>query len=189
MSTEKRSYLYWLLFSGSSWRCSALAIAVGMLIGLLPKENILVAFFALLLVLIPGRLIYGILSIVGFTLLSITLDPVANTIGTKLLDTSAIQSLGSTLYTFPLGAWTMLNNTVVLGQLIIGTLLFLPVYFLSAQCLQLSFAGSSAPKKRNTATKKPLVEYDESEVEVLDSTTLDLTPYSSQCLTLFHVCF
>ena len=174
MSTDKRSYLYWLLFSGSSWRCSALAIAVGMLIGLLPKENILVVFFALLLVLIPGRLIYGILSIVGFTLLSITLDPVANTIGTKLLDTSAIQSFGSTLYTYPLGAWTMLNNTVVLGQLIIGSLLFLPVYFLSAQCLQLSFAGSPAPRKRNTPTKKPLVEPDESEVEVLDSTTLEL---------------
>ncbi len=107
-----------------------------MLIGLLPKENILVAFFALLLVLIPGRLVYGIASMVGFTLVSLTLNPVADRIGTRLLDNSAVQTLGSTLYTLPLGAWTMLNNTLVLGNLLIGCVLFFPVYYLSAQCFR-----------------------------------------------------
>jgi len=108
-------------------------VAVGMVIGLLPKENLLAVFFALVLVLIPGRMILGIASIVGFTLLSIPLDPVADRIGIRLLDNPAIQTLGSTLYTFPLGAWTMLNNTVVLGHLFIGLVLFFPVYFLSFQ--------------------------------------------------------
>jgi uncharacterized protein (TIGR03546 family) len=108
-------------------------IALGMMVGLLPKENLLVVFFALLLVLIPGRLIYAIAAIVGFTVLSIPLDPIADQIGSRLLDNSAIQSLGSTLYTLPLGAWTMLNNTVVLGHLFIGCVLFFPVYFLSGK--------------------------------------------------------
>ncbi|MCL2304225.1 MAG: hypothetical protein FWC43_02640 [Planctomycetaceae bacterium] len=126
----KHGYLYQLLFGESSWRCSALIVAVGMMIGLLPKENLLVVFFALVLVLIPGRLIYAIASIAGFTLLSIPLDPIADRIGTQLLDNPAIQTFGSTLYTFPLGAWTMLHNTVVVGQLLIGCVLFLPVYFL-----------------------------------------------------------
>ena len=130
---SQQSYLYWLLFSESSRRCSALMVAVGMVIGLLPKENLLAVFFALVLVLIPGRMILGIASIVGFTLLSIPLDPVADRIGIRLLDNPAIQTLGSTLYTFPLGAWTMLNNTVVLGHLFIGLVLFFPVYFLSFQ--------------------------------------------------------
>jgi len=129
----QHGYLYFLLFGESSWKCSALAVAVGMMIGLLPKENLLVIFFALLLVLIPGRLIYAIASVVGFTLISIPLDPIADRIGTRLLDNSAIQSLGSALYTLPLGAWTMLNNTVILGHLFIGCILFFPVYFLSAQ--------------------------------------------------------
>ena len=136
MSQERHSYLYGLLFSESSRRCSALMVAVGMMIGLLPKENLLIGFLALLLVLIPGRLVYAIASIVGFTLLSIPLDPIADRIGTRLLDNPAILSLGSTLYTFPLGAWTMLNNSVVLGHLLIGCILFFPIYFLSMKWRQ-----------------------------------------------------
>ena len=132
----KQGYLYRLFFGESSRRCSALIIAVGMMIGLLPKENLLAAFFALILVLIPGRLVYGIAAIVGFTLLSIPLDPFADRIGTRLLDNSAIQTLGSTLYMFPLGAWTMLNNTIVAGHLLIGCVLFYPVYFLSAKVIK-----------------------------------------------------
>jgi len=108
-----------------------------MMIGLLPKENLLVLFFALLLVLIPGRLIYAIASIVGFTLISIPLDPLADRIGMRLLDNPAVQALGSTLYTLPLGAWTMLNNTVVLGHLFIGLVLFFPVYYISSRILKL----------------------------------------------------
>jgi len=111
-------------------------VAVGMMIGLLPKENLLVVFFVLLLVLIPGRLVLGIASIIGFTLLSLPLDPVADRIGTRLLDNPAVQSLGSTLYTLPLGAWTMLNNTVVLGHLFLGLVLFFPVYYLSTRVVK-----------------------------------------------------
>ena len=132
----KHSYLYQLLLGESSGRCSALIVAVGMMIGLLPKENLLVAFLVLLLVLLPGRLILGIASIVGFTFLSLLLDPMADRIGARLLDNSAIQALGSTLYTLPLGAWTMLNNTVVVGQLMIGGVLFFPVYFLSSKIVK-----------------------------------------------------
>lgn len=123
------------LLDEHSPRCSALLIAVGMFFGLLPKENALAGMLLLLLVLIPGRLIYGILALVVFTFLSIPLDVYADRVGNTLHENMAFASFGSFFYTLPFGAWTRIDNTVVLGHFVLGSILFLPVYATSVWVL------------------------------------------------------
>lgn len=182
-----REQPFWkqILLDEYSPRCSALLVAVGMIIGLLPKENALAAFLLLLLVFIPGRLVYGILALVAFTFLSIPLDDFADRIGTLLHENTSFASFGSFLYTLPLGAWTRIDNTVVLGNFVLGSMLFVPVYTASVWMLKPS---PPVPKIRKTKNPKPvvpaepLVEPDD-EIEISYSTPLES---SGQFTGRFH---
>lgn len=152
----RQNYYLGLFLNGVRRRFSALVIALGMVIGFLPKDNLLALGLFLLLIFLPSRLILGFLSILVFTVLSIPVGFLGEILGAVLLQISFVQSLGSLLYAFPLGPWTMLNNTLVLGQFTIGLLLFIPVYTLSSRLLALCepyvrFAGDS-----RTPTVEPI---------------------------------
>ena len=102
---------------------------IGMIIGLLPKGNLLTLFFLILLLVLRTNLIVGFISALVFTLVGAVSIPFADRIGSFLLSGKTAQAYGSYMFTLPLVAWTELNNTVVLGQSIIGSAFFLPAYF------------------------------------------------------------
>jgi uncharacterized protein (TIGR03546 family) len=58
-------------------------------------------------------------------------DPLAHRIGSTGLAYPWVQPIGAYLFDFPVVPWTALNNTVVLGNLILALVLFYPIYWLS----------------------------------------------------------
>ena len=119
----------------------ALAIAFGVMFGLVPKENLIAFVLVLALFLLRCNLGFGILAAALVTLLTPRLDAVVNSLGTKLLANASVLDLETTLYHYPLFAWTSLNNTLVLGSVVVGMIAFLPVYM-----VVLSFCRFFQPK-------------------------------------------
>jgi uncharacterized protein (TIGR03546 family) len=65
-----------------------------------------------------------------FSILGAILDPLFHLLGYALLvDFDALHPFWTALYNAPLAPLTRFNNTIVLGSLAGGTLLFIPVYY------------------------------------------------------------
>lgn len=106
----------------------ALGVALGLMIGLMPKANLIVFLLILALFLFRCNLGVGILTAALVSLAMPKLDAVADRVGARLLGEQSVVDLVGTLFQYPLFAWTALNNTVVLGSFIMGLVAFLPVY-------------------------------------------------------------
>lgn len=106
----------------------ALGVALGMLLGLIPKGNLIAIAFTTLLFASRVHLGAAVLSSIGFSWVGLLLDPLADRLGGALLTWGPLQPLLAGLYELPLAPWTHFNNTVVFGSLILGLLAFYPVY-------------------------------------------------------------
>ena len=109
----------------------ALGFTLGMVIGLVPKGNLTATAICILLLALRANVAAGFLSAALFTWLSGWADPLAHRIGFALLTDANLQSFWTRLFRWPLVPWTSLNNTVVLGNLLLGAWLAYPVYRLS----------------------------------------------------------
>lgn len=107
----------------------ALGVALGMLVGLVPKGNLT----AVVLMAVALSLRANLAAVVGsaglFTAFGAWVDPLAHDLGWRVLTRPSLQPMGAWLYDLPLFPWTGLNNTVVLGSLLLGLVLFWPVYY------------------------------------------------------------
>jgi uncharacterized protein (TIGR03546 family) len=108
----------------------ALAISIGIMIGILPKANLVVALFVLLLFVMRCNLIGGLISILVATLCAPNFDGFLHAIGKSVLTFPWFQGIYRMLFSLPLIPWTGLDNTVVVGGTIIGILQFFPTYLL-----------------------------------------------------------
>ena len=99
--------------------------------GLLPKDSLICYVAAVLLILTTANLLCGILSGIGFSLISTSLDPWSHKIGQYLLLHEHLEPTWTWLATLPVMPWTRFNNTVVLGTLVIGLLALVPLYYIS----------------------------------------------------------
>ncbi len=109
----------------------ALGVAVGMLLGLVPKGNLTAAVLAVLALSVRASLAAVIGSAGLFTALAAWTDPLAHNLGLRVLSSPWVQPVGAWLYDLPLFPWTALNNTVVFGSLMVGLVLFGPAYYLT----------------------------------------------------------
>jgi len=110
----------------------ALGVALGMVVGLVPKGN-LTAVVLLGLALSVRASLAAVVGAAGlFSVLGVWLDPLAHHLGLRVLTQAWLQPVGARLYDLPLFPWTGLNNTVVFGSLMLGLALFWPVYHLTA---------------------------------------------------------
>ncbi len=121
----------------------ALGLAIGMMIGLVPKGNLTAVVLSMILLGTHVNLATGLLGAFSFSWLSGWTDPLADRIGHGLLTCEPLQPLFAWLYDLPLAPWTSLDNTVVVGSLVLGIGLFVPVYHfghLAFQKIQPRFA-------------------------------------------------
>ena len=116
---------------GGSPRAIAFGFALGMTIGLLPKGNLTVAAISVLVLSTQANLAAATLAGFLFSWLAVWTDPLAHRIGSGILTQPAWQSWFVRVYESPLVPWTGLNNTVVLGSLLLSIVLFYPVYRLA----------------------------------------------------------
>jgi uncharacterized protein (TIGR03546 family) len=119
-----------LLNSEISPKQIAAGIAYGALMGLIPVGSLLPLVLLLLALIINFNLSAVFLAAAIFKILSFAIDPLANQVGyIFLVKMQALKGFWTTLYNLPVVPYTKFNNTIVLGSLIIGLLLLLPVYF------------------------------------------------------------
>lgn len=104
-------------------------IALGSILGLTPLVNlhnlVVIAVILMLNVSVPGALLGWAL----FTPLGFALDSAFDAVGRRLLlDTPALAPLWTALANTPVVPLTNFNNSVVLGSLVCGLVLFTPIY-------------------------------------------------------------
>jgi uncharacterized protein (TIGR03546 family) len=117
-------------FTGRFGACEiALGIAFGVLLGFLPKGNLLFVIFAILFFLSHANIVVGILATLIISFFAPWLHPFADRIGREILVSVSGQQIIGNLFSIPAVAWTMLDNTVVLGMFLLGLVLFLPIFF------------------------------------------------------------
>ncbi len=118
------------LTANDSARQIAWGFVLGMMIGLLPKGNLLLVMLTMLLCALRVNKPAGLLAAGIFSLVGLAFDGVAHRIGSLVLLWEPARPVHTWLYELPLGPWMGLNNTVVVGQLILGLYFAVPVYYL-----------------------------------------------------------
>lgn len=123
--------LWGLLRAGGSPHGLALGFAFGMTLGLLPKGNLTAVALSLVVLALEVNLTAVAAATMLFSWVAVVTDPLAHRIGWAILTAPSCQTAFAKLYELPLVPWTALNNTVVLGSLVLSLVLFYPVYRLS----------------------------------------------------------
>ncbi len=113
---------------GGTPEAIALGCAMGMMVGLLPKGNLTAAAISMFVLATHANLAAAAISGTAFSWAGLWTDPLAHRIGSAILTEPAWQKTFARLYELPLAPWTALNNTVVLGSLVLALVLFYPVY-------------------------------------------------------------
>ncbi len=112
-------------------RQMAAGLACGLLLGLIPKGNLLAILVASMLLATRMSLATGIAAALCISLVAPWCDPVTHRLGYGVLTFPPLQSVWRSLARLPLAPWTSFNNTVVMGSLLLGTLLMYPTYRIS----------------------------------------------------------
>jgi uncharacterized protein (TIGR03546 family) len=116
------------LTANDSPRQTAWGFALGMLVGLLPKGTVIAIALAMLVCAVRVNKTAALLAIGVFSYLGWALDDFANKLGALVLLWEPARGPFTALYEAPFGPWIGFNNTVVMGQLLIGAYLFYPAY-------------------------------------------------------------
>jgi uncharacterized protein (TIGR03546 family) len=116
------------LIGNDTPRQSAWGFTLGMMVGLLPKGNLVTAALAMLLCGTKVNRAAGLLGIGLFSYAGWALDDFAHRLGGLVITWPPLQPTLASLYEKPLGPLVGLNNTVVMGHLLIGIYLAYPTY-------------------------------------------------------------
>ena len=106
----------------------ALGVTLGMFVGILPFSinSIILGFF---LMALKTDKVSGVLYAMIFAALGGLIDPLAHLVGYfVLVQIPALTPLWTTLYNVPLMAFSGFNNTLVMGNTLIGLILMVPVF-------------------------------------------------------------
>lgn len=125
------------LHGGGEPRHIAAGFALGATLGLVPKGNLFAAIFFLLFFILRVDKRAAFFSAALFTPLAYALDGAAHALGWALLKAGPLQGLWTALYGMPIVPLTRFNNTVVLGNLVIGLALLAPLYFAFLKLVEL----------------------------------------------------
>lgn len=109
----------------------ALGFAMGVLIGLVPKGNLIAITLGIVLAASRANLGVAAATILGCSFLSGYMDPLSDKVGWWLLSQPSLTDMWTALYNKPVVPWTDFNNSIVMGSLVIGLLLLYPLYRLS----------------------------------------------------------
>ena len=123
------SHVWAVLVSPESPRQIGMGFAMGMMVGMLPKGNLTAAVLTMLLLGTHASKRAGLCAMAAFSWIAVSTDAIAHRIGYWMLSEQTLQQVWSWLFQWPVVPWTALNNTVVLGSLMIGFYLFLPTYW------------------------------------------------------------
>jgi len=108
----------------------AFGATLGLLLALVPGGNLLWAALFFVTWLLKINLAAELLFLALFKLLAPLADGLLDRLGEAVLGLPWLQGFFTTLYNLPLVPFTRFNNTVVIGGLVAGLGLLIPVFFL-----------------------------------------------------------
>lgn len=114
-------------------RVLAASLTFGLLLGFVPKDNIIAPLLGIVLLTWRFNLTLATASAALCSGLAALLDPVADALGRSVLTHPSFTPAFAWLYEWPLAPWTRFNNTVVMGSLLLALGLLCPVYLGSLQ--------------------------------------------------------
>ena len=107
------------------------AFSIGVLLGFLPKGNLLWGFLFFLMIFFRINKGTYFLTILLTSLFMPFVYPYFHQIGLWFLQLEELQNVFHFLIEIPFVAFTRFNNTIVMGALIAGIVLYIPLYVLS----------------------------------------------------------
>lgn len=117
-----------VLLANDSPRQIAAGVAIGMVLGLVPKGNLIALALGIVLCSLRVNRSAGLMAAAACSWLGVWLDPFCHRLGDRLLAYDRLQTTYAWLYDQPLGPWIGFNNTVVLGSLALGLYAAYPCY-------------------------------------------------------------
>jgi uncharacterized protein (TIGR03546 family) len=111
----------------------AAGFTLGMVIGVLPKGNLIALLLCVLLFVSRCNKGVGLVAAVVFSFVGVWTDPFAHRVGLIALNFKPLESIYAAVFNLPFGPWFAFNNTVVVGALLIGIYLAYPVYWITRQ--------------------------------------------------------
>ena len=111
----------------------ASGVAIGMLIGLIPNDSLLVPVLITVVLATHVNLFAAAVSAIAFSWIGFLCDDLLHRLGAQLLTLPSLQSTFIWASEAPLLPWTRFNNTVVAGSVLLGVCLLYPCYHLSSQ--------------------------------------------------------
>ncbi len=119
------------LNSNTRPRQIAAAIALALLLALIPKANLLwVTLFVITFFLKINQAI-ELVFLAIFDLIALFFDPLLHIVGYTILTLPLLRDLFTALYNVPILYFFKFYNTVVMGGLLAGIVLFVPMYLLA----------------------------------------------------------
>jgi len=109
----------------------ALGTALGAIIGIIPKDSAFAWIAMLFLVLSRGNLLCGILSAIAFSFAGPHFDGWFDRTGEYVLAFSSLGEFWASCMEVPWLAWTRFNNSVVMGTVVSGIGMAIPMYLVS----------------------------------------------------------
>lgn len=119
------------LVSGDSPRQLAAGITLGMVVGFMPKGNLIAISLFVAIFALRVNSTMAILSASFFSLIGSGVDHFAHKLGSQVLTYQPLEACYASLYNLPLGPWLGFNNTVVMGSLCLAVYIAYPVYWSS----------------------------------------------------------
>ena len=105
-------------------------IACGLLLGFVPKDNLLwILLFVFLFFVRINKPAYFIMLAVA-SAITPALDPTFDSVGLSFLTMKQVYGAYAFLLDIPFVAFTKINNSVVIGSLIIGLIAYIPTYII-----------------------------------------------------------
>jgi len=135
----------------------AAGVAWGVLLGLVPLSNpfgIVLFICSFFFTHNHGAKIFGMAIV---KILSMMILPALDVLGWQILNIDSLQPLFTTMYNMPFVPFTKFNNTLVMGGLAAGIVLWLPVFVLFMVLIPL-YRNHLAPKIRESKFVKKLAE-------------------------------
>jgi len=109
----------------------AAGFALGMIIGFLPKGNLIALSLCVLLFSLRCNKGLALVAAVLFSCVATWIDPFAHKVGLAVLSMPSMQANYALAFALPLGPWLGFHNTVVTGSLMMGLYAAYPVFWLT----------------------------------------------------------
>jgi uncharacterized protein (TIGR03546 family) len=109
----------------------ALGFTLGMIIGVMPKTNLIALSLCVVLFSLRCNKGLALAAAVAFSFLGHSIDPFTHKVGVAVLSIHSMQATYASALNLPFGPWVGFNNTVVMGTLLLGLYVAYPVFWLS----------------------------------------------------------